>query len=190
MFTAPTISLLSELAHADKIDWSRAAADSSSIRAVGGGEATGPNPTDRGRPGTKHHILVDGQGVPLAVTITGANVPDLMQLLPLVVAVPPVAGKRGRPRSRPKRLYADRAYDSGPVRRILRWLGIAPVIAERGVSHGSGLGRFRWVVERTLAWLHQQRRLRIRYDRRDDIHIGFFRLATCLICCHTFLGLC
>lgn len=180
--------LLSELRGADKIDWSRSAVDSSSIRAVGGGDATGPNPTDRARPGTKHHVLVDGQGVPLAVSITGANVPDLMQLLPLIVAVPAVGGKRGHPRSRPEQLYADRAYDSEPVRRILRWLGITPFLAKRGTEHGSGMGKYRWVVERTLSWLHQQRRLRVRYERRRDIHSGFLTLAASLICFHIFLG--
>ncbi len=87
--------VLAELRGADKIDWSHSAVDSSSIRAVGGGEATGPNPTDRARPGTKHHVLVDGHGVPLAVSITGANVPDVKQLLPLVVAIPEVRGKPG-----------------------------------------------------------------------------------------------
>lgn len=180
--------LLSELRGADKIDWTRAAVDSSSIRAVGGGDATGPNPTDRGRPGTKHHVLVDGQGVPLAATITGANVPDIMQLLALIVAVPPVAGKPGHPRSRPDSLYADRGYDAEPARQILRWLGIEPFLAERGTEHGSGLGKFRWVVERTLSWLHQQRRLRVRYERRADIHFALLKIALCLICFHTFLG--
>lgn len=180
--------LLSELRGADKIDWSRAAIDSSSIRAVGAGEATGPNPTDRARAGTKHHVLVDGRGVPLAVSITGANVPDLQQLLPLVVGIPQVRGKPGHPRSRPARLYGDRAYDSEPARRILRWLGITPLLAKRGTEHGSGFGKFRWVVERTLSWLHQQRRLRVRYERRQDIHSAFLTLAAGLICFHTFLG--
>jgi transposase len=181
--------LLSELRGADKIDWSRAAADSSSIRAVGGGEATGPNPTDRSRPGTKHHVLVDGHGIPLAVTITGANTPDVQQLLPLVVAIPAVGGKPGHPRSRPESLYADRAYDSEPARSILRWLGIKPFLARRRTGHGSGLGKIRWVVERTISWLHQQRRLRVRYERRKDIHKGFLVLTACLICFNIFLGL-
>jgi transposase len=182
--------MLSELRGAEMIDWSRAAVDSSSIRSVGGGEASGPNPTDRARPGTKHHVLVDGQGVPLAVSITGANTPDVQQLLPLVVAIPQVKGKSGHPKSRPSALYADRAYDSEPARHILRWLGIAPFLAKRGTHHGSGLGKFRWVVERTISWLHQQRRLRVRYERRSDIHAAFLRLAATLICFHTFLGLC
>lgn len=180
--------LLCELRGADKIDWSRSAADSSSIRAVGGGEATGPNPTDRARPGTKHHVLVDGRGIPLAVRITGANVPDVQQLLPLVVNVPAVGGKVGHPKSRPRRLYADRAYDSQPARDILRWLGIEPWLAKRRTGHGSGMGKFRWVVERTISWLHQQRRLRVRYERRADIHSSLLTLAACLICFHVFLG--
>jgi len=179
--------LLAELQGADKIDWSRSAADSSSIRAVGGGAATGPNPTDRARPGTKHHVLVDGRGIPLSVRITGANVPDLQQLLPLVVNVPAVRGKVGHPKSRPRRLYADRAYDSQPARDILRWLGIEPWLARRGTEHGSGLGKIRWVVERTISWLHRQRRLRVRYERRADIHSGLLTLAASLICFHVFL---
>src|SRR5262245_51540276 len=55
--------LLAELQEADQIDWSRAAVDSSSVRAWGGGEDTGPNPTDRGKKGSKHHTVVDGQGI-------------------------------------------------------------------------------------------------------------------------------
>jgi transposase len=173
--------VLSELRGADVIDWSRASVDSSSIRAVGGGEASGPNPTDRARPGTKHHVMVDGQGVALAVSITGANTPDVQQLLPLVVAIPQVRGKSGHPKSRPKALYADRAYDSEPARAILRWLEITPFLAKRGTTHGCGLGKFRRVNERTISWLHQQRRLRVRYEHRADIHAAFLRLAATLI---------
>jgi transposase len=56
------------------------------------------------------------------------------------------------------------------------------IIARRRTGHGSGLGRHRWVVERTFAWLHNRRRLLIRTDRRADIHEGFLALACCLIC--------
>lgn len=180
--------LLDELRAADKIDWSRAAADSSSVRAVGGGEKTGPNPTDRRKLGSKHHLIVDGHGVPLEVQLSAANTPDIKQLLPLIANLPAVRGKRGHPRSRPDKLYADRAYDCEPARSILRWLGIKPFLARRGTEHGSGLGKVRYVVERTISWLHQQRRLRVRYDRRKDIHQGFLTLAASLICFHTFIG--
>ncbi len=88
----------------------------------------------------------------------------------------------GRPRRKPDRLYADRGYDSARHRDALRERGIEPVIAKRRTEHGSGLGMYRWVVERTLSWLHQHRRLRVRYDRRADIHEAFLTLGCALIC--------
>lgn len=174
--------LLAELRAADRIDWSRAVVDSGSVRAVGGGEKTGPNPTDRRKLGSKHHVITDGNGVPLHVELSGANRHDIMHLLSLVVNIPEVKGKPGHPKSRPESVYGDRGYDSEPARQILRWLGIEPHLAKRNTKHGSGLGKFRWVVERTISWLHQFRRLRIRYDRRADIHEGFLALAKSLIC--------
>src|SRR6266849_5518742 len=83
--------LLGELHGTDKIDWSRAVADASLVRALGGGQKTGPNPTDRSKLGSKHHILTDGQGIPLVVRLTAANVNEVTQLLTLVDAVPPLA---------------------------------------------------------------------------------------------------
>lgn len=174
--------LLNRLRAADRIDWSRAAADSSSVRAVGGGEKTGPNPTDRRKLGSKHHILTDANGIPLSDTLTGANRHDVTQLIPLVDSIPPVAGKPGHPKSRPEEIYADRAYDSEPHRQELRDRNITPHLARRGTEHGSGLGVYRWVSERTLGWIHNFRRLRIRYDRADDIHEGFVKLAESIIC--------
>ena len=108
--------LLAELNAADRIDWSRAAVDSSSARALGGGEKTGPNPTDRAKPGSKHHVITDGGGIPLAMTLTGANAADVGQMELLLDAIPAVRGKVGHPRSRPDHLYADQAYDSEPHR--------------------------------------------------------------------------
>ena len=125
---------------------------------------------------------MDGRGVPLAATLTGANRNDVTELLPAVDAIPPVRGKPGRPRRRPERLYADRGYDSGPHRRELRRRHITPVIARRNTGHGSGLGRVRWVVERTLSWFHQFRRLGTRYDRDPKRHEAFMALACSLIC--------
>jgi len=120
--------------------------------------------------------------VPLAALLTGANRHDVTQLLPLIEAIPPVRGKRGRPRRRPERVQGDRGYDSEPHRQQLRQRRIEPILAKRGTPHGSGLGVFRWVVERTLAWLHQYRRLRIRYERRPDIHEAFLSIGCALIC--------
>lgn len=174
--------LLNRLREADQIDWSRAAVDSASVRAVGGGEKTGKNPTDRRKPGSKHHILVDANGIPLADTLTGANRHDVTQLLPLVDGVPDVKGKVGAPKKRPAELYADRAYDSEPHRNELCQQGITPHLAKRNTEHGSGLGIYRWVSERTLGWLHNFRRLRVRFDRTASIHKAFVKIAESLIC--------
>jgi transposase len=174
--------LLAELNGADKIDWSRAAIDCSFARALGGGERTGPSPVDRRKKASKHHVIVDGHGIPLAAATTAANVNEVTQLRRLVRAIPPVRGKPGRPRRRPERLYGDRGYDSEPHRRWLRRRGIQPFLARRGAPHGSGLGVYRWVVERTLSWLHGKRKLRIRTERRGDIHDALLSLACSLIC--------
>jgi transposase len=96
--------------------------------------------------------------------------------------VPAVHGLVGRPRRRPERLSADRGYDHDKYRRLLRERGIKPEIARRESEHGSGLGRARWVVERTFAWLHQFKRLLVRYDRRAEIHEAFLALGCCLVC--------
>jgi transposase len=127
-------------------------------------------------------VITDANGLPLAVRLSGANRHDITQLQPLVEAIPPVRGKRGRPRRRPDRVQGDRAYDSQPHRVWLRGLGIVPVLAKRNTPHGSGLGVYRWVVERTLAWLHQFKRLRIRYERRSELHEAFLSLGCALIC--------
>jgi transposase len=127
-------------------------------------------------------LICCGEGNPLAVELTGGNVNDVTQTLPLVDGIPPVRGKPGRPRRRPKRLLGDRAYHSKKHRRELRARGIQAKIAKPKTPHGSGLGRERWVVERTLSWLHQYRRLRVRYERRDDIHEAFLAIGASLIC--------
>jgi transposase len=104
------------------------------------------------------------------------------ELIPAVDAVPPVRGKPGRPRRRPRRLYADRAYDSKRHRGELRRRNVTPVIAVRRSGHGTGLGKVRWVVERTISWFHQFRRLGTRYDRDPERHQAFMTLACSLIC--------
>jgi transposase len=127
-------------------------------------------------------------GLPLAVTLTGGNRNDVTQLLPLLHAIPPIRGRRGRPLQRPRRIYADRAYDHDKYRRLIRALGIVPHIARRGTEHGSGLGTKRWVVERGFAWLHAFKRLRTRYERRADIHQAFLSLACSIICLRALLN--
>lgn len=174
--------LLAELNGGDQIDWERALIDASYTKAPAGGEDTGPNPTDRGKSGSKHHVLTDAHGIPLNATTTAANVHDSTQALPVLVNLPPVGGKPGPKRQRPERLQGDRGYDSEPLRTVLRWLGITPVLAKRNTEHGSGLGVTRWFVERTISWLHSFGRLRRRLDRLPEIQDAFLRVACSLIC--------
>jgi transposase len=114
--------------------------------------------------------------------LTAANVNDITQLDPLVAALPSIRGRRGRPPRWPGALQGDRGYDSQPHRNRLRARGIIPMLARRRTAHGSGLGATRWVVERTLAWLHRYRRLSVRYERYPSVHQAFLALGCALIC--------
>jgi transposase len=174
--------LLAELNGADQIDWERALIDASNALAPEGGEDTGPNPTDRSKLGSKHHVMTDAQGIPLAATVTAANVNEVTQVFSVLTSMPAVGGKPGPKRQKPQRLQGDRGYDSESVRQLLRWLGITPVLAARYTESGSGLGVFRWFVERTISWLHQFGRLRRRLDRLTELQNAFLRLAWALIC--------
>ena len=149
-----------------------------------GGEKTGKNPTDRGKPGSKRHLVVERRGVPLAIALTAANVHDSKAFDELLDGIEPIRlPGRGRPRKRPEKLHADnKGYDFPRCREALRERGIKARIARRGVDAGERLGRHRWVVERTLAWLAGYRRLSVRHERRADIHEAFLHLGCSLIC--------
>ena len=132
--------------------------------------------------GAKHHLIVDARGLPLAWTASAGNRHDVTQLMPLLDRIPAVAGRAGMPRHRPAMIVADRGYDYDKYRRLLRARGIRHRIARRQTKHGSGLGQWRWVIERTFAWLHAFKRLATRYKRRGDIHAGLLGLGCCIIC--------
>jgi len=122
------------------------------------GPKTGPNPTDRGKNGSKRHLIVDGRGTPLAIEHTGANVHDSEMAIPLVEGIAPIKQSQGRPRKRPDNVFADSAYDAEEkIRRPLRQHNVTPQIARRNTEHGSGLGKYRYVVEAAFDWLFNQR---------------------------------
>jgi transposase len=146
-----------------------------------GGADTGPNPTDRGKPGSKRHVVIDANGIPLAVTVSAANVHDSQKLEVTVDAIPAIRQCVGRPRRRPAKLHADKGYDFPRCRRALRRRAIVPRIARRGIESSERLGRHRWKVERTLAWFARFRRIAVRYERRSDIFVAFHHLAAALI---------
>jgi transposase len=155
------------------------------------GAKTGPNPTDRGKNGSKRHLIVDGQGTPLAIEHTGANVHDSEMAIALVDGIPRIKQPRGRPRRRPDEVLADRAYDAEEkIRKPLRQRNTKPLIAKRHTEHGSGLGKFRYVVEAAFDWLFNQRRLRMRYEKRADIHQAFLIIGCFLICWRRIIAFC
>lgn len=134
--------------------------------------------------------MVDRAGTPLGLTLSGANRHDSVMLAPTLDAVPGVQGRRGRPRRRPDKLHADKAYDHRRCRAECRARSVKPRIARRGSESSQRLGRHRWVVERTLAWLNRFRRLAIRYERRADIHEAFLTLGCALICLNQIKRFC
>jgi len=103
-------------------------------------------------------------------------------LIPLVRGIPAVRSRRGPRRRRPDKLHADKAYDVAELRRFLRRRGIAARIARRGIDDGQRLGRWRWKIERTNAWLFGYRRLTLRYERQGHLFAHFLALAAALTC--------
>jgi transposase len=147
-----------------------------------GGDLTGPSPVDRGKPGSKIHVISDRNGLPLHTAVSAANTPDAQLLLPMLDSLPGVAGRRGRPRRRPDKLHADKAYDHQPLRDAVGRRGITVRIARKAVESSQRLGRHRWVIERSMSWLMRYRRLVRRYDRKADHFAAFTTLAAALIC--------
>jgi transposase len=127
----------------------------------------------------------------LAITHTGANEHDSQQAIPLIDAIPPIKCPRGGRRKRPAAVLADRAYDAEEKIRVpLRQRRIKPFIAKRSTEHGSGLGVHRCVIEWVFSWLFKFRRLRVRYEKRSDIHTAFLTIGCLLICWNRIEGFC
>ena len=163
------VALIRMVRSGPEVTWD-AVVDSCSVRAKRGGELTGPNPTDRGKPGTKYHVVVSTDGIPLAAIPSAANVHDTRlfpHLLRLAQAVCTSIGK----------LYADAAYASADNRRLCLQDSIQPHIREIGEPHGSGLGSVRCVVEHGCAWLLANKRLDRRQDRQGRIILALLQAA-------------
>ena len=129
--------------------------DSCSVRAKRGGDLTGPNPTDRGKRGTKYHLATTGDGLPVACA---ATVNDTLLFERLFLTAFAVVARIGT-------VFADKGYDAEPHRELCRAFGAEPRLHKRGRPRGSGLGKRRWPVERSNAWLLENKRLALRYDR-------------------------
>ncbi|WP_435843878.1 IS5 family transposase [Streptomyces hirsutus] len=175
-------AVLDELGALGEVDWTSAIVDAASGPREKGGSLTGRNPVDRGKKGSKLHVLSDAQGLPLALGVSGANVHDSQALLPLVLGIPAIRSRRGPRRRRPGRLRADKAYHSAERLRWLRERGIIPRIARPGIESGERLGRHRWKIERSISWLFGYRRLTVRYERKGSHFLVFLGLAAALTC--------
>ena len=148
--------------------------DSCSVRAKHGGELTGPNPTDRGKPGTKYHVVVATDGIPLGGIPAAANVHDTRLFPHLLRLAQVVCATIGR-------LYADAGYDSADNRGICLKDGVQPQIRNVGEPHGSGLGTVRCVVEHACAWLLANQRLDRRQDRLGRVILALLNAACIFI---------
>jgi len=128
--------------------------------------------------------LTDAAGVPLVVKTSPANRRDDAMALPLLVQRPAIGGPKGRRRTKPKALQGDAGYGSKALSQLVRYLGIKPILAPLGKSHehGSGLGKTRYVVERTLSWFGNFRRLKLCYERCGTHFQAFHELAAAILC--------
>lgn len=134
------------------------------------GAPISPNPTDRGKPGSKYHLLTDRNGLSPHVLASGANTHDDRLFEALLEINPGVRGRRGRPglpRRRPEKRHTDKGCNHPRCRRYLPRRGIKVRIARRGIEDRNHLGQHRRVVERTICWILGFARLEFRYDRTE-----------------------
>jgi transposase len=143
---------------------------------------------DRGKPGSKTHVLSDANGLPLRVGLSAGNTHDSLGLKPMVAHLH-VGHESHSEHSKPERLHADKAYDLPDLRRWLHSRHVGVRIARKGIDSSERLGRRRWVIERTISWLTGYRRLSPRYERHPRNYLAFLGLAAAICCYKRFLKL-
>jgi transposase len=126
--------------------------------------------------------LSERAGLPLVVGVSAANTNDSYALTPLVMALPAVKSRRGPRRRKPDKFHADKAYDHAELRRWIAGRGTSVRIARKGIESAQKLGRHRWVIERTMAWLTGYRRLTLRYERYAKHFLAFLTLGATITC--------
>jgi transposase len=186
---------LAALDQQGKLDWSMAFLDGSFAPAKKGGDRVGL--TKKGK-GTKWMLIIDGNGLPLGFHLDSANTAEV-RLAEATLDTISVPRPRGRPRRRPDRLVADRAYDSSALRAALRIRGIGMCIPPkrrpakwkpkrgRPIVARAEEYRCRYKVERSFAWLGNYRRLLIRWEHRFGVYRSFFAVAVMLLCVRRLL---
>ncbi|MBJ3810202.1 IS5 family transposase [Streptomyces flavofungini] len=182
-------AVLHQLDDAGLIDVTRVVLDTTHVRAKGGRTHRSEPRGDRGKPGSKMHVLSDANGLPLVVGISAANVHDSEGLKPMVAGLHTQHDPHRGRYFKPQRLHADKAYDVPALRRWLWGKHIGVRVARKGIESRERLGRRRWVIERTLSWLTGYRRLSPRYERHPSNYLAFLGLAATLCCYKRLLRL-
>ena len=147
-----------------------------------GGPLTGLNPVDRGKKGSKLHVLSEAQGLPLAIAVSGADLHDSQAFKPLILGIPAVRSRHWPRRRRPVKIRADKASYSAEHLRWLRHRNLVLRIARPGTESSERLGRHRWKIERSITWLFGYRRLTVQYERKGNHFLAFLGLAAALTC--------
>ncbi|MFH8470831.1 IS5 family transposase [Streptomyces sp. NPDC017991] len=176
-------AVLQQLDNAGLIDVSRVVLDSAHVRAKKGGEHAGPSPVDRGKPGSRMHILSDANGLLLVVGVSAANVHDSEGLKPMDEGHQTRHDPHNGRYFKPQCLHADKAYDIPHLQKWLRGKRIGMRIAHKGIESSARLGHRRWVIERTISQLSGYRRLSPRYERNPRNYLAILGLAAA-ICCY------
>ena len=133
-------------------------------------------------------MIGDAQGTPLLIHTTPANVRDDMPAVQMVKSLPAVKQPRGRPRRKPKQLLGDRGYGFPWTIAAIVLLGIVSLLCPRGTPHGSGLGKRRYVIERTMAWMGNFRRIKCCYEKPGEHFQAFHDLAASVLCAGKLAG--
>lgn len=167
------------------IDWTWQSADSKMAPAPLGGQKTGPNPTDRGKSGTKRHLLVDGRGVALSVHITGANRHD-SKGLPTLLGQGMLIERPEPSDEAEQHLCLDKAYASKETDERLEALDLIGHVKQPGEDSEPGVGEpvypaRRWKVERSISWMNNMRKLRVRWEKKAENYLALWLLAASLI---------
>ncbi|MCL6432251.1 MAG: IS5 family transposase [Anaerolineae bacterium] len=162
------------------IEWEWQAMDGAMTKAPLGGKGTGPNPTDRGKSGTKRSLLTEGKGIPLAVAVDGANRHDMKMTEGTLQAI--VIERPEPTEEDPQNLCLDKGFDSAEVRELLAAWGYTAHIRRRGEETAAkervpGYRARRWVVERTHSWLNRFRRLLIRWEKKAENYLAMLHFA-------------
>ena len=165
------------------IDWGWLAMDGATMKAPLGGDATRPNPTDRGKTGTKRSILTDARGITVGLAVAGAHRNDfkLVQETLDSMPVPPPPAESDNDGERPNRCL-DKGYDYAEVRAQVQACIWSAHIRTRGEEKQAkrdipGYRARRWVVERTHSWMNRFRRLLIRWEKKTENYVAMLHFA-------------